>query len=472
MDEDENISTLLAMGFPDIPEIKRALRLAKNDLNEAVAILTNEQPLSSYGTMTDLSLDVDMKQYPSAEATDINGEGSNDNNMEFPVTNLYELDTRVFQDNWSIPYKREESLGKCLIGATKLAGEGLLEQDENCRKFVERVMPEAFKKLLTSAATQRWSSEIQEGILLMCELFMELLVTRLQYDPIPCQLLSTLAQICDMDNYWNSKNRDQVAKGRWETAAQPVSGVKQMDFARSPDNNSAYIKESYGWLVDLINMFGDKKGFQMIEEKFEKTEKMTAKEMSSLLQPFANCATLLVPDTAKTCLSPCMDAAFKYIQNIGETELKSKDINFISDLCSSLKILCCQFWPQHASDCDKSRFEIITRMLRTPHFNCRMNGLKEVSRLIEEAENSRNRQSISPDDVLDWMSTNKVLSVVLEGNIDQVQYTDRIKAIVEFLGPKLSAEELTNIWNLGEVSRTAFKYLFRKFNQLVMVNDI
>ena len=32
----------------------------------------------------------------------------------------------------------------------------------------------------------------------------------------------------------------------------------------------------------------------------------------------------------------------------------------------------------------------------------------------------------------------------------QVQYTDRIKAIVEFLGPRLSAEELTNIWNLGE----------------------
>ena len=94
-------------GFPDVAEIKRALRLAKNDLNEAVAILTNEQvrpkklhtaqqtlltaqytlltahctlltaycpllttrctinpstqPLSSYGTVDDLSLDVDMK---------------------------------------------------------------------------------------------------------------------------------------------------------------------------------------------------------------------------------------------------------------------------------------------------------------------------------------------------------------------------------------------------------------------------
>ena len=210
MDEDENISTLLAMGFPDIAEIKRALRLAKNDLNEAVAILTNEQPLSSYGTMTDLSLDVDMKYASNSAAGDTSSvaaaaEGSSDNNMEFPVTNLYELDTRVFQDNWSIPYKRDESLGKCLVAATRLAGEGLLEQDENCKKFIDRVMPEAFKKLLTSPATHRWQTEIQEGILLMCELYLDLVVTRLQYDPVPCHLLATLSLIMDVKNDWNNK---------------------------------------------------------------------------------------------------------------------------------------------------------------------------------------------------------------------------------------------------------------------------
>lgn len=42
----------------------------------------------------------------------------------FPVTNFYELERRVFQDNWSIPYKREESLGKCLLAATRLVKEG------------------------------------------------------------------------------------------------------------------------------------------------------------------------------------------------------------------------------------------------------------------------------------------------------------------------------------------------------------
>ena len=44
--------------------------------------------------------------------------------FEFPVPYLYELENRVFTESWSIPYKREESLGRCLIAATKLAQEG------------------------------------------------------------------------------------------------------------------------------------------------------------------------------------------------------------------------------------------------------------------------------------------------------------------------------------------------------------
>ena len=189
MDEDENISMLLSMGFPDINEIRRALRLSKNDVNEAVAILTNEQPLSSYGTVDDLttssatsSIDKQTSIHgPQTENeygeflrrncesssglteekslnkdNDMNSDIDHPGNIDvFPVTHLYELENRVFQDNWSIPYKREESLGKCLVAAEKLARDGLLEQDDHCKKFLERIMPEAFRKLLTSNATHR-----------------------------------------------------------------------------------------------------------------------------------------------------------------------------------------------------------------------------------------------------------------------------------------------------------------------------
>ena len=189
MDEDENLSMLLSMGFPDINEIRRALKVAKNDVNEAVAILTNEQPLSSYGTVDDLTTSAASstteKQHlvhgPQTETeygevlkqgcentdrqlgegghkdVEMKGVGDQLGNADvFPLTHLYELETRVFQDNWSIPYKKEESLGKCLVAAEKLAREGLMEQDDHCKKFLDRIMPEAFRKLLMSNATHRY----------------------------------------------------------------------------------------------------------------------------------------------------------------------------------------------------------------------------------------------------------------------------------------------------------------------------
>ena len=46
------------------------------------------------------------------------------NSLEFPVTNLYELEGRVFTETWNIPFKKEESLGKCLIASTRLMEAG------------------------------------------------------------------------------------------------------------------------------------------------------------------------------------------------------------------------------------------------------------------------------------------------------------------------------------------------------------
>lgn len=50
-EEEQHMTTLLCMGFSDAAAIRRALRLAKNDINEAVALLTNERPGLHYEPM-------------------------------------------------------------------------------------------------------------------------------------------------------------------------------------------------------------------------------------------------------------------------------------------------------------------------------------------------------------------------------------------------------------------------------------
>lgn len=53
---DENIETLCCMGFVR-EQAKQALRYAKNDLNEAVAILTGDHPTAGLETLYGLDTD-------------------------------------------------------------------------------------------------------------------------------------------------------------------------------------------------------------------------------------------------------------------------------------------------------------------------------------------------------------------------------------------------------------------------------
>ena len=59
MDVDEDyVHTLLNMGFPSEVDIRQSLQMGKNDLNEAVAILTNEHPTLRLSlTVTPISFD-------------------------------------------------------------------------------------------------------------------------------------------------------------------------------------------------------------------------------------------------------------------------------------------------------------------------------------------------------------------------------------------------------------------------------
>ena len=63
---------------------------------------------------------------------------------------------------------------------------------------------QAFRKLLCSNATHRWLADVQEGIFIMSELFIETLTARLEYGPVPNKMLETLALVCHAFVYTHS----------------------------------------------------------------------------------------------------------------------------------------------------------------------------------------------------------------------------------------------------------------------------
>ncbi|KAF5923119.1 hypothetical protein HPG69_012208 [Diceros bicornis minor] len=464
----------------------------------------------------------------AARKNDENGNCSGEG-IEFPTTNLYELESRVLTDHWSIPYKREESLGKCLLASTYLARLGLSESDENCKRFMDRCMPEAFKKksyefcvpldvaaessLLTSSAVHKWGTEIHEGIYNMLMLLIELVAERIKQDPIPIGLLGVLTMAFNPDNEYHFKNRMKVSQRNWAE----VFGEGNM-FAVSPV--SAFQKEPHGWVVDL---FGELGGFAAIQAKLhsedielgnspkfqpyldeswlrvdieesgltlsiikclegEDSSKIFSfvdvesycvgcvEEMavSALVQPLGVCAEYLNASVVQmsnfgadsgalfnwsTFLQPMLDpvilTTLQDVRSVEEKDLKDKRLVSIPELLSAIKLLCMRFQPDLVTVVDDLRLDILLRMLKSPHFSAKMNSLKEVTKLIEDSTLSKSvKNAIDTDRLLDWLVENSVLSIALEGNIDQAQYCDRIKGIIELLGSKLSLDELTKIWKI------------------------
>ena len=68
----------------------------------------------------------EVKLSPELSGMDTGDDVAMEISKEFPATNLYELEGRVFTDQWSIPYKKEESLGKCLIASARFAEQSKL----------------------------------------------------------------------------------------------------------------------------------------------------------------------------------------------------------------------------------------------------------------------------------------------------------------------------------------------------------
>ncbi|XP_029938672.1 ubiquitin carboxyl-terminal hydrolase 24 isoform X1 [Salarias fasciatus] len=465
-EEEQHITTLLCMGFPDPDVIRKALRLAKNDINEAVALLTNESPGLGYGyepmesgPAPGLGSSGEGENSgrtgtggfdpPPAYHDVVDSERNNDENgncsgvsMEFPTTNLYELESRVFTDHWSIPYKREESLGKCLIASTCLARHGLADADENCKRFMDRCMPEAFKKLLTSSAVHKWGTEIHEGIYNMLMLLVELVAERVKQDPVPVNLMGVLTMALNPDNEYHFKNRMKACQRNWAE----VFGDEANMFAVSPSNT--YQKEPHGWLVDLVNRFGELGGFTAIQTKLN-TDEIEIACVSALVQPLGVCAEYLNSSLVQPMLDPVIHKMITYVQNLEEKDLKDKRLVSIPDLLSAIKLLCMRFQRELVTVVDDLRLDTLLRMLKTPHFSTKMNSLKEVTKLIEESTVSKTvKNAIDTDKLLDWLVENSVLSIALEGNIDQAQYCERIKGIIELLGSKLSLDELSKIWRI------------------------
>lgn len=230
--------------------------------------------------------------------------GNNDLTCEelieaFPEAKLRSLTTKISSSRWVVPVLPTQEL-ECLLNyAIRLTEAGCDHECEPCLRFYRESLYISFVKILTDEAVNSWKYNIHFCILNTCGKLLQLCALHMQRDN--ASLLDLLAIVLDPDNKFNTFNISRLAdqfvgavanagansvqqhsasliamgtspNSAAATAAAmvasgggpwPMSDDRTV-YARSPPDP----KPSRGWLVDMLNRFGQCGGFDNMLERF------------------------------------------------------------------------------------------------------------------------------------------------------------------------------------------------------------
>jgi len=215
---------------------------------------------------------------------------------------------------------------------------------EPCVEFYRNGLSTSFAKILTDEAVNSWKYNIHHCILVSCGKLLHLIAIHMQRDNP--YLLDLLAIVFDPENKFNTFN----------AARQPECFASADCIWGQLDSNKMYArpppepKNARGWLVDLINRFGQLGGFDNLLERFNsglellkrnqnkgtgksacgegggegngQDNRLTLALIHSLLRPFGQCYELLTPATIAKYFMPTWNVVLDLLDSFTDEELK------------------------------------------------------------------------------------------------------------------------------------------------------
>ncbi|XP_013166422.1 PREDICTED: probable ubiquitin carboxyl-terminal hydrolase FAF-X, partial [Papilio xuthus] len=183
--------------------------------------------------------------------------------MAFPEADLKALEEKITHPRWVVPVLPEQELETLVLAATELAVSGEDVNNPYCQRFYNDALTLAFTKILTDDAVASWKSNIQQCVRSNCEKLVKLCAMKLD-DP---RFLHLLSMAFNPSNKFHTFNVSRTCEGLAVTNlcnSGQGSGQEPEIFARSQDHRAPR-----GWLVHLINVFGQAGGFEKLRERFE-----------------------------------------------------------------------------------------------------------------------------------------------------------------------------------------------------------
>ncbi|XP_032597478.1 probable ubiquitin carboxyl-terminal hydrolase FAF isoform X3 [Drosophila grimshawi] len=406
----------------------------------------------------------------------------------FPTTKLRSLTQKISNPRWVVPVLPEQELEVLLNAAIELAQAGADHDCEPCVEFYRNGLTTSFAKILTDEAVNSWKYNIHHCILVSCGKLLHLIAIHMQRDNP--YLLDLLAIVFDPDNKFNTFNG--ARQPECFAAPECIWGVLDSNkmFAKSP----AEPKPPRGWLVDLINRFGQLGGFDNLLERFNsglellrrhqssatnkvkvETEnaggqdnRLTLALIHSLLRPFGQCYELLTPATIAKYFMPTWNVVLDLLDSFTDEELKREvkpegRNDYINGIVKSARFLASRLSGQEEliRDLEMFRLKMILRLLQVSSFNGKMNALNEINKVLSSvAYYSHRSQPLPhnlPEDEMDWLTAERmaqwikssdVLGIVLKDSLHQPQYVEKLEKIIRFLIKEqaLTLDDLDAVW--------------------------
>ncbi|XP_055695090.1 probable ubiquitin carboxyl-terminal hydrolase FAF isoform X2 [Lutzomyia longipalpis] len=361
----------------------------------------------------------------------------------FPLAKLNSLTTKISSARWVVPVLPEQELECLLNAAIQLTSAGVDHDCEPCMRFYRDGLTTSFMKILTDEAVNSWKYNIHHCILMSCGKLLQLTALHMKRDNP--YLLDLLAVVLDPDNKFHTFNasRQQEAYSPGPNGVGLQSALwGNMDeiYAVSPSEP----RNPRGWLVDLLNRFGQFGGFDNLLERFntgmallkkpassedmqmssggntsslslsddstkmktstvsssgtnststslvlEDNNKITLPLIHALVRPFGQCYELLTIPTIEKYFMPIWSVVLELLESLTDEELKKEAkpegrSDSINGIVRAARCLASRLPNQEnlIKDLEMFRLKMILRLLQVSSFNGKMNALNEINKVL------------------------------------------------------------------------------------------
>lgn len=106
-------------------------------------------------------------------------------------------------------------------------------------------------------------------------------------------------------------------------------------------------------------------------------------DLNLLFRPVGVCAEYLNGDMIKELYTEPILKIYEKVNSFDEDDYKCKNISKVFDLLFTVKKIIGRFWPEDLERFHALHLKLVLSMLKYPHFNSKMNSLKEVADLYD-----------------------------------------------------------------------------------------